>query len=292
MLTELKCSSCGSKNVSKISASLARCSSCGTTFICKDEIQNKEDIQVEEQKENQVEVKQKEVHVEQENSQQEDEDIFSNLKTEPNKENDEQSDDEEGSSIVKEIFLGVKIAISGIFVVLVLVFVICFIIGFRPTYVLTSSLEPTIKAGETIVININIDRSNLQVGDIVEFQKGNIMVTHRIIEIKVDENGEKYYIQAPDVIYRRDILHQNISGVGTVDAASEIYQDQIVGKAVMSGENPVKLVIIGGIYHDIKESGARGIIIAVIASVLVLLIIWSVVSELISKNKSKKDKAR
>ena len=53
--------------------------------------------------------------------------------------------------------------------------------GYGSAVVLTGSMEPTISAGDLIVVK---EADSYQVDDIVVYQEGNILVVHRIIEIE------------------------------------------------------------------------------------------------------------
>ena len=59
----------------------------------------------------------------------------------------------------------------------------------------SGSMEPTINRGDAIIINKNIvkDLSKLKKGDILVFRKNNQTYTHRIVEIK--EENEQYKIK-------------------------------------------------------------------------------------------------
>lgn len=73
--------------------------------------------------------------------------------------------------------------------------IIWFAVGVFPVFpsvIATGSMEPLIKPGDVTLVNKNIDRANLRVGDIIQYKKDNILISHRIIE-EVDEDGQKSY---------------------------------------------------------------------------------------------------
>ncbi|WP_062108293.1 signal peptidase I SipW [Bacillus niameyensis] len=85
--------------------------------------------------------------------------------------------------------------------------------GYQLKSVLSGSMEPAIQTGSIIAIQLTDDRTSLKEGDVITFKtKDNILITHRIIEIK--DNGQQYITQgdnnnAPDV---EPVLAQNIVG--------------------------------------------------------------------------------
>ena len=56
-------------------------------------------------------------------------------------------------------------------------------LGFGAAVVLTGSMEPTIMADDLILVR---ESDDLQVGDVVVYQSGNILVVHRIVEVGAD----------------------------------------------------------------------------------------------------------
>ena len=56
-----------------------------------------------------------------------------------------------------------------------------------PVAVATGSMEPTIYAGDVVLI-CQTDSSQLEVGDIIQYRKDDYTVIHRIIECKTEEN--------------------------------------------------------------------------------------------------------
>ncbi|MEI6578528.1 MAG: signal peptidase I, partial [Eubacteriales bacterium] len=66
------------------------------------------------------------------------------------------------------------------------------VLGYSPVTVLTDSMEPTFKVGDLILIK-QADIQNLKVGDVITYKEVinnvEILNTHRIMEVVVDENG-------------------------------------------------------------------------------------------------------
>lgn len=78
----------------------------------------------------------------------------------------------------------IKITENLLFVIAVFVMacsLICQIAGLKPVVVLSGSMEPAIKTGSLAFIDTS-DRTVFQ-GDVISFKAGDMLVTHRVIEI-------------------------------------------------------------------------------------------------------------
>ena len=94
-----------------------------------------------------------------------------------------------------------------------------FVVGVFPVYpsvILTGSMEPDIKPGDVVLIEkIKTEQEiySLSESDIINFKRGNIVITHRIIQILCDENGNLSFrtkgdnndTEDPEVVYPNDI---------------------------------------------------------------------------------------
>lgn len=60
-------------------------------------------------------------------------------------------------------------------------------LGYKPFIVLSGSMEPTINTGDIAIIK-KCASEELKEGDIIAFRSGKSVITHRIIEIKKNEN--------------------------------------------------------------------------------------------------------
>jgi signal peptidase len=72
--------------------------------------------------------------------------------------------------------------------------IIWFAVGVFPTYpsvIATGSMIPVINPGDVILLR-KIESKNLNVGDIIQFKKDNILISHRIIEV-LDNNKDIEY---------------------------------------------------------------------------------------------------
>ena len=107
--------------------------------------------------------------------------------------------------------------------------------GYTYLEVVSGSMEPTIKIGDLILINTNIDNYDYHVDDIITFRdEAGSLVTHRII--KVEENTVVTQGDANNAI-DGDILKKDIVGI-------YVKKFVAIGSLLNSLKNPVILVII------------------------------------------------
>ncbi len=105
------------------------------------------------------------------------------------------------------------------------------VLGFSVLQVQTGSMEPEIPVGG-IVITYKVKPSSLKVGDIITFYSNNVEIsgkvnTHRIIEIKDSESGEKIFRTRGDAndaddeepVYERDLIGKVVVNIGTVGSS-------------------------------------------------------------------------
>ena len=64
-------------------------------------------------------------------------------------------------------------------------------LGYKTYVIVSGSMEPEINIGD-IVIAKECKKDDLKNGDIISYRKGQSVVTHRIIEIKIEEENIKY----------------------------------------------------------------------------------------------------
>lgn len=69
-------------------------------------------------------------------------------------------------------------------------------LGYKPFIVLSGSMQPTIMTGDIAIIK-EYNPEQLKEGDIIAFRSGNAVVTHRILEITVEE-GKTVFITKGD----------------------------------------------------------------------------------------------
>lgn len=174
------------------------------------------------------------------------------------------------------VWAGIRIALCslvGVILVGIFVLVIC---GFQFFYVLTGSMSPTISAGETVLVNTNVDKDNLQVGDIITFKRGNLTVTHRIIEVVKNADGSvHHYVQCEDYKYRIEVKGETFEGVNvsSLTQGGNVDPKDVLGTVVCFGEDkPVKLIIIGAIMKLFQGSNSilQFVKIAIVIAIVIL----------------------
>lgn len=140
--------------------------------------------------------------------------------------------------------------------------------------IISQSMEPNIHVQDAILIK---RADEYQIGDVCTYLSKNpnyfgIMITHRIIGIDKNANGEKVYIFKGDNNYSADTL--------------PVTKDQVYGKVIM------KIPKIGYIQYFL--SNAYGWIIAIVIPCvgIITLDIMKLIKNLGSKNKRKRKEMR
>lgn len=119
------------------------------------------------------------------------------------------------------------------------------VFGVTPMVVLSGSMSGTaedhIEVGD-LIFDTAPDISSLKEGDIVSFMEGKVVVTHRIISIDTDENGETVYITKGDA---NNIEDEPISA----DDIIGIYRFRIpkLGDFAMFLQKPLGMAVFIGI---------------------------------------------
>ena len=89
--------------------------------------------------------------------------------------------------------------------------------GWKPFIVLSGSMQAEINPGDIAVVK-EIDTDELEVGDIIAYKTDDdIVITHRIEEVTIDEDGEKQFVT------KGDNNDQVDSDVVTADQVEGIY---------------------------------------------------------------------
>ena len=109
--------------------------------------------------------------------------------------------------------------------------------GYKPFIVLSGSMKPEINSGD-LVLTKEIEPEKLEKGDIISFREGEIVVTHRIVDI-VDEKDEKGFITKGDNNESKDLKivpFENVEG---------IYLNKIsgLGNVAMFIQTPTGIII-------------------------------------------------
>lgn len=109
--------------------------------------------------------------------------------------------------------------------------------GYKPFIVLSGSMKKEINSGD-LVLTKEIDPKTLKKGDIISFREGEIVVTHRIVDI-VEKDGEKGFVTKGDNNEANDlniVKFENVEG---------IYLNKIsgLGNVAMFIQTPTGIII-------------------------------------------------
>ena len=161
--------------------------------------------------------------------------------------------------------------VSGILVALVVLLAVALagvrIIGLHPFVVLSGSMEPEYHVGSLIYVK-SVDYKTLQVGDDITYMVSeDTVVTHRIIEVLVDEedpNTLRYFTQgiANDVPDGTSVHYKNIIGkpVFTIPylgyVSNYIQNPPGMYVAIAAGAILILLVFLPDLFEDDKKKKA------------------------------------
>ncbi len=109
--------------------------------------------------------------------------------------------------------------------------------GWKPFIVLSGSMESEISVGDIVVVK-EVDTSKLKKGDIIAFKQNEVVITHRIDEIK-NEDGITKYITKGDNNNTQDkgyVLPEQIEGVFQ-------YKVSRLGNLAMFIQTPTGMVV-------------------------------------------------
>jgi len=111
--------------------------------------------------------------------------------------------------------------------------------GYSALIVLTGSMEPTIKAGEVIIIH---EEDEYEIGDILTYREGNILVTHRIID-----KTETTYTTRGDANNTNDPAISKKTAVGKT-----IFHIPYIGSFILFIQTPIGLFCVLAILIALK----------------------------------------
>ena len=123
------------------------------------------------------------------------------------------------------------------------------VFGYTPLVVLTESMDPLIAEGDVIFAK-DVDADDIKVGDVISFfdpaSPDDAVLTHRVIAIETDEEGNRSAITAGDNNAKREYETDKIFASGTPDGSDERLQlekAQIIEDANKPG---YEYVVYGG----------------------------------------------
>ena len=165
---------------------------------------------------------------------------------------------EEKSGVIQKVLTGVSILLCIVFSFMLICNMTIIIkgtlyperppsvLGITPMVVLSGSMsgdaEDHIEVGDLIFVG-KTEAEELEVGDVIAFMEGKVVVTHRIIEVQTGENGEPMFITKGDANNAQDqrpVTANNLVG---------IYKARIpkVGDFALFLQTPMGMVLFIGL---------------------------------------------
>lgn len=165
------------------------------------------------------------------------------------------------SKTIKQVWNWVSGVLVGIVVLLAIALVGVRLIGLQPFVVLSGSMRPTYEVGSLIYVK-DVDYKELKVGDPITYMiSQDTVVTHRIIEVLVDEedpNTLRYFTKgdANDVpdgvsVHYKNIIGKPVFSIPYLGYVSNYIQNP-PGKyiAISGGAILILLVFLPDIFSD------------------------------------------
>ena len=172
------------------------------------------------------------------------------------------------SKTIKKIWNWISGVLVGIVVLLAIALVGVRLIGLEPYVVLSGSMEPTYHVGSLIYVK-SVDYRDLKVGDPITYMVSqDTVVTHRIIEVLVDEedpNTLRYFTQGD---------------ANSVADGTSVHYKNIIGKPVFS------IPYLGYVSNYIQNPPGKYIAISGGAILILLVFLPDIFSDEDKKKKS------
>ena len=172
-----------------------------------------------------------------------------------------------------------KIIVIPLYLILATIFIVCLKFG----YIVSGSMIPTIKIGQSVIYTSLIDSQHIKVGDIVIYHNSssNKNVIHRVIDVKYDYINDKlerqYKVQGDNNSYAD---------------AEYVTSRNYIGKVI----HIIKLPILNKLIGCAQQSKIARILTSLIAPIiaififLLLVILFKEEDEHINKNESEEEK--
>ena len=160
----------------------------------------------------------------------------------------------EDRKMIKKIWNWVSGILVAVAVLLAVALVGVRLVGLQPFVVLSGSMEPTYHVGSLIYVK-QVDYKTLQAGDPITYMiSQDTVVTHRIIEVLVDEND-------PDTI-----RYFTQGDANDVPDGTSVHYKNIIGKPVFS------IPYLGYVSHYIQNP--PGTYVAISAGAILMLLVF------------------
>ena len=108
------------------------------------------------------------------------------------------------------------------------------VFGIKTFCIISGSMEPTISVNDIVIIK-EVEQNEIKRGDIIAFKHKGETITHRIIKISKDENGELLYTTQGDANNTEDedksdkIIIVKASSKDTIENIERALSSEIVG---------------------------------------------------------------
>ena len=170
---------------------------------------------------------------------------------------------------IKQIWNWTSGILVGIVVLLAIALVGVRLVGLKPFVVLSGSMRPVYDVGSLIYVK-SVDYKTLQVGDDITYMiSDDTVVTHRIIEVLVDEddpNTIRYFTQgvANDVPDGTSVHYKNIIGKPVFSIPYLGYVSNYIQNppgmyvAIAAGAILILLVFLPDIFADDEKEKEKG----------------------------------
>lgn len=176
------------------------------------------------------------------------------------------------SKAIKRIWNWISGILVGIVVLLAIALVGVRLVGLKPFVVLSGSMQPVYDVGSLIYVK-SVDYKTLQVGDDITYMiSDDTVVTHRIIEVLVDEED-------PETIR---YFTQGIAN--DVPDGTSVHYKNIIGKPVFS------IPYLGYVSNYIQNPPGMYVAIAVGAILILLVFLPDIFSD--DEKEKKKDEQK
>lgn len=139
------------------------------------------------------------------------------------------------------------------------------VFGIKTFTIISGSMEPNISVNDFVIIK-EVDEAEIKKGDIISFKINGEIITHRVIDIEIDENT-------------KETLYTTQGDANNIQDSTKIKFENIEGKYIG------KIPKIGGILIALKSKTKLAIII------IILLIIY-ILEERNSRKKIERSKVR
>lgn len=111
------------------------------------------------------------------------------------------------------------------------------VFGIKNYIILSGSMEPTISEGDVVFVQKTND---IEKNDIVSYRFNNSVITHRVIEVTLNENNEKQFKTKGDANLVEDDVIVNIENI----EGKYLFKIKKIGKVILFLKNNMEIVIL------------------------------------------------